>query len=64
MARYRNTLWCDGCGIEIHWEPIERNDLKYCCLDCQDGIQCMCEEVEDESFQANQSPKTNYYLTA
>ena len=48
MVRYKDTLWCDGCGIEIRWEPVVIDDLVYCCKDCSEGIQCQCEEIEDE----------------
>jgi hypothetical protein len=22
MVRIENTLWCDGCGVEILWAPV------------------------------------------
>ena len=37
MVRYHDTLWCDGCGIEITWEPIEQDRLFFCCQNCFDG---------------------------
>ena len=48
MVRYKDTFWCDGCGIEIRWEPVAIDDLIYCCRECSEGIQCQCEEIEDE----------------
>jgi hypothetical protein len=52
MARYQDTLWCDGCGIEIHWEPIERNQLFFCCTKCLQGEECDCGDDHEEQYPA------------
>ncbi len=61
MVRYKDTLWCDGCGVEIRWEPIVNNGLSYCCRDCMQGNRCNCEELEDEFPPVDKSPNfTNF----
>lgn len=44
MARYENTLWCDGCGVEITWSPFVADHRDYCCRDCSQGQACDCGE--------------------
>ena len=52
MARYKDTLWCDGCGIEITWLPTSKGPLLYCCEDCANGIRCDCDQhVEDPEYR-------------
>ncbi len=48
MVRYLDTLWCDGCGIEIRWEPIQKGSLHFCCKECLAGEQCDCDQSEDD----------------
>jgi len=50
MVRYKDTLWCDGCGIEVCWEPVEKNRLFFCCQNCLDGEKCEC-GVNEEDYQ-------------
>ena len=48
MVRYRDTLWCDGCGVEIHWKPVTEGQRSYCCLKCLRGEVCDCgNDLED-----------------
>ena len=47
MARYENTLWCDGCGVEILWEPLTIDGRTYCCAECWEGIACQCGERQE-----------------
>jgi hypothetical protein len=50
MARIEDTVWCDGCGVEILWGPLIANSRDYCCQDCLDGLECKCgERLELES---------------
>lgn len=54
MARDRDTIWCDGCGVEISWAAVVDQQLIYCCIDCQEGLPCRCGErmeMEDERRQ-------------
>ncbi len=44
MARYQNTVWCDGCGIEITWGALVVGKHHYCCEDCYGGVACKCAE--------------------
>jgi hypothetical protein len=48
MVRYRDTLWCDGCGVEIRWKPEIKDQLSYCCWKCLRGEVCHCAEVLEE----------------
>jgi hypothetical protein len=48
MVRYRDTLWCDGCGIEIRWRPVAQDQRSYCCRNCLNGEMCDCAEILDE----------------
>jgi endogenous inhibitor of DNA gyrase (YacG/DUF329 family) len=54
MVRHQDTLWCDGCGIEINWEPIEKDHLFFCCQRCLEGEECDCGVDEDEYLSADQ----------
>jgi len=47
MSRLENTIWCDGCGVEITWMPVVRNQQDYCCQQCLVGIHCECDERQD-----------------
>jgi hypothetical protein len=47
--RIEDTLWCDGCGVEITWAPVVINRRHYCCKDCAEGKECDCSsEIESE----------------
>lgn len=51
MPRIENTLFCDGCGVEVIWAPVVSGNRYYCCQDCRDGLECSCGErmeFEDE----------------
>ena len=61
MTRYRNTIWCDGCGVEILWVPLQVGNLHYCCEDCKAGYRCECSTLEDENQGHEQEAKTPQY---
>jgi hypothetical protein len=44
MTRHDETVWCDGCGVEIAWPPVGVNERDYCCLACLTGLPCACGE--------------------
>jgi hypothetical protein len=48
MVRYRDTLWCDGCGVEIRWKPIVKDQRSYCCLKCLNGEVCNCAAILED----------------
>jgi len=51
MARLNETIWCDGCGVEIYWAPVIVGRLDHCCEDCAQGLPCDCAqrwELEEE----------------
>lgn len=49
IARDRDTIWCDGCGVEITWAPVIDEQFVYCCADCHAGLPCQCgEHMEQE----------------
>jgi len=62
MVRYQDTLWCDGCGVEIRWEPVTKGDLIYCCQTCMLGEVCDCDESEDEYPPPEKKPKFTQYI--
>ncbi len=47
MAKYLNTVWCDGCGVEILWSPVMAAAREYCCELCRDGLACQCSDRAD-----------------
>ena len=63
MVRYQDTIWCDGCGVEMRWEPIEKDNLIYCCREYMLGNRCQCEDFEDE-FPSPQNIPDNTTYTA
>lgn len=60
MVQHQNTVWCDGCGVEILWPPVASGDRVFCCADCQGGLGCECgEELEEDLYrQEGTSPDT------
>lgn len=53
MSRKHETIWCDGCGVEILWSPIEEAGRDFCCEDCRRGWLCECgDRLEEEDWRA------------
>jgi hypothetical protein len=49
MSKTGNTVYCDGCGVEITWSPVIKGVHDYCCQDCSEGLRCKCgERLEQE----------------
>ncbi len=49
MPEIEGVLFCDGCGAEIVGAPAVRGNLRHCCEDCAEGLECECGLVlEDE----------------
>lgn len=51
MVQIEDTIWCDGCGVEITWVPVVVKQAHFCCQDCAKGLECDCApkpETEDE----------------
>jgi hypothetical protein len=51
MSRMNNTIWCDGCGLEIIWLPLVISGRHYCCQECMRGLACQCyrwSELDEE----------------
>jgi hypothetical protein len=51
MTWNNETVWCDGCGVEVTWGPVVVGERIYCCQDCAQGIPCECGalmEMDDE----------------
>ena len=44
MVKIEETLYCDGCGVEILLAPVVKEQRQYCCEDCARGIPCKCGE--------------------
>jgi hypothetical protein len=64
MVRYRDTLWCDGCGVEICWEPEVIADQEFCCKACSMGEKCSCEGLEEEYPLPDKNIKDTQYFAA
>lgn len=47
MACYLDTVWCDGCGVEILWSPVIMRTHDYCCENCLTGLPCECGARQD-----------------
>ena len=62
MVWYADTLWCDGCGVEIRWKPEKRGSLVFCCKRCLIGEDCDCDGSQDE-YPANHKDQQNSYTT-
>jgi hypothetical protein len=49
MAKENDTLFCDGCGVEIECQPLILGRGYFCCADCSEGLACSCgERMEEE----------------
>ena len=49
MTKIEDTVFCDGCGVEIPLAAVIKDHLEYCCEDCAQGYECKCgEEMELE----------------
>jgi hypothetical protein len=44
MTQSNDTIWCDGCGVEILWAPLVVDERYYCCEACLEGVPCACGE--------------------
>jgi hypothetical protein len=44
MVKIEDTLFCDGCGVEISLSPVIKDHREYCCEDCAKGYECKCGE--------------------
>ena len=67
MTRYEEITWCDGCGVEITWEPVLVEGRAYCCQDCSQGFSCACGErmeidEEQRNLGAESAPAHSGYL--
>jgi len=63
MAWYADTLWCDGCGVEIRWIPLKKNKHVFCCQRCLIGEECDCEDFQDEYPSNLASQESSYSHT-
>lgn len=54
MVKLEDTVFCDGCGVEIPLAPVIKNEQEYCCEDCAQGYECTCaEQMEIEEPTTN-----------
>lgn len=73
MASIENSIFCDGCGVEITWSPVVIRQLKkgvglsgrrvytFCCQACADGLPCTCAErmeLEDDRRSGSATGET------
>jgi hypothetical protein len=63
MPRIEDTLWCDGCGVEIFGAPVILKKKYYCCKDCANGLECNCgEKMEiDTGHTVGDATQNPYY---
>ncbi len=53
--RISDTVFCDGCGVEITWAPVRSKQRDYCCQDCADGYECNCgARMEEDDYTRGQ----------
>lgn len=45
MVKIEESVFCDGCGVEILVAPVARDSQVYCCDDCAEGYECKCAET-------------------
>ena len=59
MTHLDETIWCDGCGVEIDGPPVVVGKNHYCCKDCSQGLKCSClnwaEEEDDHLIQGQEA---------
>jgi hypothetical protein len=58
--RDEDTIFCDGCGVEITWTPVKVNHKDYCCEDCRDGFECGCSSALEEDDYPRGSGSSQY----
>jgi len=49
MLCEQETIWCDGCGVEIVWSPVREAGRNFCCDDCRYGLPCECGDDLEEA---------------
>jgi hypothetical protein len=42
MSKFQESIICVGCGAEITWGPLLKQEQPYCCEDCSNGLPCEC----------------------
>lgn len=63
MVRIEDTVYCDGCGVEITWGPVKAKGKDYCCIDCRDGYVCNCgDRMELEDDRRTSSDVVDTYI--
>ena len=62
MSHSEDTIWCDGCGIEIRWAPYVIETQDFCCQNCAYGLSCDCGETMDwdEEYRDATTPYPDY----
>lgn len=61
MVRIEDTIFCDGCGIELYMAPVMVGQKYYCCKDCSECRECDCgarQEFEDERRESTSAGAT------
>lgn len=56
MSKTDNTIYCDGCGVEITWSPVIIGLRDYCCEDCREGLPCRCGERMEQEEERRGTP--------
>jgi hypothetical protein len=56
MAKVNDTIYCDGCGVEILCQPFTLGGRIFCCEDCANGLPCRCGEHMEEEERRSPNP--------
>ena len=62
MTWIDETIWCDGCGVEINLSPVLVGTRTHCCRDCAQDIPCECGErmeMDDEHRNVGEASAAN-----
>ena len=57
--RFKETVWCDGCGVEIPWSSPSKAGRHFCCATCFAGEPCGCSvrvQLDDDRRAASSAP--------
>ena len=56
MVWIADSLWCDGCGVEIIGAAVRLHGNSFCCEDCAHGKACSCGEPLEEEERRKIGP--------
>ncbi len=57
LGARKESVWCDGCGVEVTWAPVRAGERYDCCQDCRDGLQCDCRQRQELDADERSTPR-------